>query len=163
MTGNRTGVARITDILNAPDRHGHTRSDNAHTARATLPISDLAHVYEGSQDHPFGPYIGEPPSRTEPVPPGPADTDIVLSASELSTVVAALDDATLYKRDRVATCAHCIDMSCGNCQWRLQAAHTYTTLAVQLAGTAQAARAAAASHPGPACQPRPAADREVGQ
>ncbi len=47
--------------------HGYTRSDNAHTARAILLISDLAHTYEGSQDHPFGPCINEiPQSRTEP-------------------------------------------------------------------------------------------------
>ena len=55
MTGNRTGVGLITDILDVLDRHGYTRSDNAHTARAILLISDLAHIYEGSQDHPFGP------------------------------------------------------------------------------------------------------------
>jgi hypothetical protein len=55
MTGNRTGVPLITDILDVLDRHGYTRSDNAHTARAILLISDLAHIYEGSQDHPFGP------------------------------------------------------------------------------------------------------------
>ena len=66
MTGNRTGVPLITDILDVLDRHGYTRSDNAHTARAILLISDLAHIYEGSQDHPFGPYIGEIPPRTEP-------------------------------------------------------------------------------------------------
>ena len=56
MTDNRTGVPLITDILDVLDRHGYTRSDNAHTARAILLISDLAHIYQGSQDHPFGPY-----------------------------------------------------------------------------------------------------------
>ena len=66
MTDNRTGLALITDILDVLDRHGYTRSDNAHTARAIVLISDLAHIYEGSQDHPFGPYIGEIPPRTEP-------------------------------------------------------------------------------------------------
>jgi hypothetical protein len=77
-----------------------TATAAAHTARAILLISDHAHIYEGSQDHPFGSYIGESASGTEPVPPGPAGRDIViLSASELSTVAAALDDATLYKRD----------------------------------------------------------------
>jgi hypothetical protein len=161
MTDNRTGVPLITDILDVLDRHGYTRGDTAHTARAILLISDLANIYEGSQDHPFGPHIGKPPSGTEPAPPGPADWDVVLSASELNTVVAALDDARLYKRDRVATCTDCIDMSCGNCQGRLQAAHTYATLASLLAETAQAARATAASHPGPASQPQ--ADREAGE
>ena len=65
MTDNRTGVPLITDILDVLDRHGYTPSDNAHTARAILLISDLASIYEGSQDHPFGPYTGEPPSATE--------------------------------------------------------------------------------------------------
>ena len=75
MTGNRTGVPLITDILDVLDRHGYTRSDNAHTARAILLISDLAQIYEGSQDHPFGPYLNEIPPRTEPPAPGrPART-----------------------------------------------------------------------------------------
>ena len=148
----------ITDILDVLDRHGYTRSDNAHTARAILLISDLASIYEGSQDHPFGPYTGEPPSAigTRGVRLDRAG-GVVFPASELSTVVAALDDATLYKRHRVATCADCADVSCSNCQGRLQAAHAYATQATQLAGTAQAARAAAAS------QPQPGADREAGQ
>ena len=66
MTDNRMGLGLITDILDVLDRHGYTRSDNEHTARAILLISDLAHIYEGSQDHPFGPYIGEipPPDGT---------------------------------------------------------------------------------------------------
>ena len=72
MTDNCTGVPLITDILDVLDRHGYTRSDNAHTARAILLISDLAHIYQGSQDHPFGPYNGEIPSRTEPPAPEPA-------------------------------------------------------------------------------------------
>ncbi len=55
MTDNRMGVPLITDILDALDRHGYTRSDTAHTARAIVLISDLAHIYEGSQDHPFVP------------------------------------------------------------------------------------------------------------
>ena len=83
MTDNRTGVPLITDILDVLDRHGYAPSDTAHTARAILLISDLAHVYEGSQDHPFGPYINEIPPRTEPAPPEPADQDaIVLPANQ---------------------------------------------------------------------------------
>ena len=87
------------------DRHGYTRSDNEHTARAILLISDLAHIYEGSQDHPFGPYIGEIPSaRTEPAPPEPASQDAVLiPPGEVKTLLAALDIAADYKRDRAET------------------------------------------------------------
>jgi hypothetical protein len=134
MTGNRTGVPLITDILDVLDRHGYTRSDNADTARAILLISDLAHIYQGSLDRPFGPCINEiPPSRTELAPPQPASQDaVVLSANQVSTIAAALDEASLNKRDRVATCADCADQSCGTCQWRLQAAQTYDSLAVQL-------------------------------
>jgi hypothetical protein len=46
---------------------------------------------------------------------------------DLGLIVAGLDDATLYKRDRVAACAECADQSCGTCRWRVQAAGTYAT------------------------------------
>ena len=164
MTDNRTGVPLITDILDVLDRHGYTRSDNAHTARAILLISDLAHIYEGSQDHPFGPYINEVPPPAEPAPPEPVGQDtVVLPTREVSTILAALDEASLYKRDRAATCADCADQSCGTCQWRLQAAQTYDSLAAQLIEKAEASRAATASDPEPASQPQSAADREAGQ
>ena len=87
----------------------------------------------------------------------------MLPSRELSTIVAALDEASLYKRDRAATCADCADQSCGTCQWRLQAAQTYDSLAVQLVEKADASRAATANDPGPASQPQSAADREAGQ
>ena len=74
------------------DRHGYTRGDNEHTGRAILLISDLAHIYEGSQDHPFGPYIGEIPPRPEPVPPEPATPDAVpVPTGEVKTLLSALD------------------------------------------------------------------------
>jgi hypothetical protein len=41
MTDNRTGVGLITDILDVLDRHGYARSDDEHTARAIVLISDL--------------------------------------------------------------------------------------------------------------------------
>ena len=60
----------IFDVL---DRHGYHRRDNQHTGHAVGMILDLTRVYEGSLDHPFGPYINEiPPSRAEPAPPEPA-------------------------------------------------------------------------------------------
>ena len=161
MTSDRSSLDLITDIFGVLDRHGYTRAGTAHTARAILVILDLAHIYEGSLDHPFGPAIGEPPPQPAPDPPGPGA--VVLPASQLSTIIAALDEASLYKRDRIETCADCADQSCGTCQWRLQGAETYDNLAAQPAKTAEAARAATASRPGPARQPPPAADREVGQ
>ena len=66
MTDDRMNLNLITEMLDMLDRHGYARSDDKHTARAIVLISDLAHIYEGSLDHPFGPYIGEIPPRTEP-------------------------------------------------------------------------------------------------
>ena len=72
MTDHRMNLDLITDMFGLLDRHGYTRGDNEHTGRAILLLGDLARIYEGSQDHPFGPYIGEIPPRPEPVPPEPA-------------------------------------------------------------------------------------------
>ena len=160
MTGNRTGVRLITDILDVLDRHGYVRSDNAHTARAILLISDLAHIYEGSQDHPFGPYINEiPPTRTEPAPPEPASQDaVLLSPGEVKTLLAALDIAADYKRDRAELCADCTGQTCLTCESRLQDAQAYDQ--PERSAPIQAAEASAAAA---ASQPQRAADREGGQ
>ena len=165
MTDNRTGVPLITDILDVLDRHGYTRGDTAHTARAILLISDLAQIYQGSQDHPFGPYISEPPSSpTEPAPPEPAAQDAVLIPSgEVKTLLVALDIAADDKRDRAEMCADCADQSCLSCELRLQDAQAYDDLAAQLIQSAEASAAATTHHPEPASQPQPAADREAGQ
>ena len=62
----------IFDVFDVLDRHGYHRRDNQHTGQAVGMIRDLARIYEGSLDHPFGPYINEiPPSRAEPAPPEP--------------------------------------------------------------------------------------------
>jgi hypothetical protein len=162
MTGNRTGVPLITDILDVLDRHGYTRSDNAHTARAILLISDLAHIYEGSQDHPFGPSISEVPPRPEPVPPEPTRRDAVtVPTGEVKTLISALIIAADYKRDRAEMCADCADQSCPTCEWRLRDAQAYDRAHVQLLQSAEASATAAASHPEPAAGP--AADPEAGQ
>ena len=60
-------------------------------------------------------------------PPGLAA--VIVSASQVKTLLAALDEAAEYKRDRAATCADCADQSCTTCQWRLQAADTYDQMA----------------------------------
>ena len=159
MTGDRMSLGLITDILDVLDRHGYARGDDEHTGRAILLISDLAHIYEGSRDHPFGPYIGEiPPSRTEPAPPEPASQDAVLIApGEVKTLLGALDIAADYKRDRAELCADCADLSCPTCESRLQEAQAYDRLSAQLIQTAETSAAPAAS------QPQRAADREAGQ
>ena len=160
MTDNSTGVPLITDILDALDRHGYTRSDNAHTARAILLISDLAQIYEGSQDHPFGPYLNEIPSRTERPAPEPTSQDTVrIAAGEVKTVLVALDIAADYQRDRAELCADCISQSCPACESRLRDAQAYERLNAQLIQAAEASPAKTARHP----VPGPAADREAGQ
>ena len=157
MTGNRTGVPLITEILDVLDRHGYTRSDNAHTARAIALISDLARIYQGSQDHPFGPYSSEIPPQTEPPAPEPASQDTVrIAAGEVKTVLVALDIAADYQRDRAELCADCTSQSCPSCESRLRDARAYDRLSAQLS---QQAEAATARHP----EPGPAADREAGQ
>jgi hypothetical protein len=72
VTDHRMNLDLITSMFGLLDRHGYARGDNEHTGRAILLLGDLARIYEGSQDHPFGPYIGEIPQRPEPVPPEPA-------------------------------------------------------------------------------------------
>ncbi len=164
MTGHRTGPSLITDILDVLDRHGYTRGDDEHAGRAILLIGDVAHLYDGSLDHPFGPYINEIPPRTEPEPRAPAGHDAVtIPAGEVKTLFAALDIAADYKRDRAAGCADCLDKSCLSCEQRLQDADAYVDLAARLIDAAEESAAPTASHPEPATPPQPAADREAGQ
>jgi hypothetical protein len=158
MTDDRVSLSLITGVLDVLDRHGYARGDDEHAGRAIGLISDLAHIYEGSQHRPFGPSINEaPPSRTEPAPPGPASRDVVpIPAGEVKTFVSALDIAADYKRDRAELCADCTSQSCPACESRLRDAQEYDRLSARLD---QAAEASATSRP----EPAPAADREAGQ
>ena len=153
----------IHDILDALERHGYYRSDDLHADRAIGLIGDLACIYEGTQDHPAIAYpVTVPPSL--PAYPGPSRHDAVtLTRADASTVVAALDIAADYKRDRVEMCADCPDQSCPTCQTRLRDARAYDEMADRMLRAAEAARAASASRPGPDRRPQPAADREAGQ
>jgi hypothetical protein len=158
MTDQRLNPDLIHDILDVLDRHGYTRADNEHTGRAILLIGDLAHIYEGAQEHPFGPYNQTWPSPTEPGPTEPVAQDAVsVPAHEVKTLLAALDIAADYKRDRAAACADCTRQSCPTCQSRLRHARTYDRLAAHLIQSAEASAAATAS------QLEPTADREAGQ
>jgi hypothetical protein len=96
----------------------------------------------------------------------PAAPAVVVSAGRVKTLLAAMDDAAEYKRDRAATCADCADQPCTACQWRLQAADAYDDLAAQLiqAADASAVRQHAPGHPAPASrEPHAAAEPEAGQ
>ena len=94
-------------------------------------------------------------------PPGPGA--VIVSAGQVKTLLAALDDAAEYKRDRAATCADCADQPCTTCQWRLQAADAYDHLAAQMiqAAEASATRQHAPGHAAPASR-EPACGRRAG-
>jgi hypothetical protein len=159
---NRLTSGLILDVLDVLERHGYHRYDNRHTGQAIGAILDLAYVYDGTRDVSYGYY---PPraSHAGPGPSNPEADDAVLTDAEVSTVVAALDIAADYKRDRAAACADCASQSCPTCQSRLEHARTYDRLAAHLIQSADASATATASDPGPARQPEPAADREAGQ
>jgi hypothetical protein len=161
MTDDRVSLSLITGILDVRDRHGYARGDDEHAGRAIGLISDLAHIYEGSQHRQFGPSINETsPSRTEPAPPGPASHGVVpIPAGEVKTFLSALDIAADYQRDRAELCADCTTQSCPACESRLRDAQAYDRLSAQLDQAAEASAAATASRP----EPAPAADREAGQ
>ena len=147
------GVRLITEVLDVLDRHGYTRGDDEHAGRAIFLIRDLASIYEGSQDHPFGPTINQPP----PEPDSP-DT-VPVPAGEVKNLLLALDIAADHNRDRAELCADCADQSCPTCESRLREAQACDRLYAQL--TQQADASATPRHPEPATQP--AADREAGQ
>jgi hypothetical protein len=159
-TGHRITPGLIGDILDALQGHGYCRGDDLHAGRAVGLIGDLARIYEGTQDHPApADPVTVPPSR--PAYPGPSSHDTVtLTRADASTVLAALDIAADYKRDRAEMCADCADQSCPTCETRLRDARAYDEMAGRLARAAEAARA---SRPGPDRQSQPAADREAGQ
>jgi hypothetical protein len=101
---------------------------------------------------------------TRDQPPVPAT--VIVSADQVRTLLAALDEAADYKRDRAATCADCADQSCATCQWWLQAADAYDQMATQMIQAAEASttRQRAPGHPAPASgRPHPAAYPEAGQ
>ena len=83
-------------------------------------------------DHPLGPYSSEIPPRTEPPPPGPASQDTVLiAAGEVKAVLAALDIAAHYQRDRAGLCADCTGQTCPARELRLLDARAYDYLSAQ--------------------------------
>jgi hypothetical protein len=143
------GLRLITEVLDVLERHGYTRGDDEHAGRAIFLIRDLASIYEGSQDHPFGPTINQPP--LEPASPN----TVPVPVGEVKNLLIALDIAADYNRDRAELCADCADQSCPTCELRLHEAQAYDRLYAQLT------QQATASPSEPAAQP--AADREAGQ
>ncbi len=164
MRDHRMGLVLITEVLGVLERHGYVRGNDEHAGRAIFLIGDLARIYEGSQEHPFGPSLNEIPPRTEPAPPAPATRDAVLvPVGEVKTLLVALDIAADDMRDRAELCADCSGQSCPACESRLRDALAYDHLHEQLIQSAEAADAAPAGRPGPTAESQPPADREAGQ
>jgi hypothetical protein len=162
MTAGWMDLGLITDVLDVLDRHGYARSDTEHATRAILLISDLAHIYEGSQEHPFGPAVNQPAPQAEPAPPPPATQNAVpVPIGEVKTLLCALDIAADSNRDRAELCADCTGQSCPTCALRLREAQAYNRLYAQL--DQQADASPTATRPQPATQPKLTADREAGQ
>ena len=81
-------------------------------------------------------------------------------------MLAALDIAADYKRDRAEMCTDCPDQSCPDCQTRLHDAQAYDQMADHMLQAAEAAPAAHHGQTEPASPPRQpglAADKEAGQ
>jgi hypothetical protein len=158
----------IHDILDALERHGYARSDDLHAGRAIELIGDLAHIYEGTQDAPSNGYVVVPSSQpaASQSPGLPGRDAVIVSVDQVKTLLAALDDAAEYKRDRAETCADCADESCPTCWWRLQAAEAYDQAACRMIQAAQAfavPRRASTHAPPPSADPQAVADPEAGQ
>jgi hypothetical protein len=73
-----------------------------------------------------------------------------LPADDRPTILTALEEAADDKRDRAANCSDCNDQSCGTCQYRLQRAQAYDSVAARLHGARQASKPEV-----PARQPAP--------
>jgi hypothetical protein len=166
MRDHRIGLDLVTDVLDVLDRHGFPRGDDQHAGRAIFLIGDLARIYEGTQDHPVGPSIHQPPTPPPSEPPGPDSRDaIIVPASELKTVLIALDIAVDHMRDRARMCTDCPGQTRAAYQTSLQDAAAYG----QLVGRILQASAAMDAHPSqtgpprPGPQPRAADGEEVGQ
>jgi hypothetical protein len=158
----------IIEVLDVLERHGYRRSDSEHIGQAIGLIRHVARIYEGTLDAPRGGYVVVPSSPpTAPQPPGPPRQDaVIVSAGEVNTLLAALDDAAAYKRNRAETCADCTGQSCATCQGRLQAADTYDQMAGHMIQAAEASAAGqrAPGHPAPpSTGPHAAAGKEAGQ
>ena len=162
----------IIDVLDVLEQHGYHRGDDQHTGRAVGLVGDLARIYEGTQEAPAGAYLAPAPPR-QPAPEQSASATTssaeAIAGAGMHTILAALDEASDYKRERAECCADCADQSCATCQHRLETARAYESLAVRLM---QAMENSVAEKPPPQpadgaprsrLQPQAAADREAGQ
>ena len=159
----------IIDVLNVLEQHGYRQADDQHSGRAVGLIGDLARIYEGTPEAP----VASVPQPRQPNsdPPASAATSSAqaIASVGMHTILAALDEASGYKRDRAECCADCADQSCSTCQHRLETARAYDSLAARLM---RAMETAVADKPSPQpadgasrnrVHPEATADREAGQ
>jgi hypothetical protein len=168
MNDHRIGLDLFNDVLDVLHGHGFARGDDEHAGRAIFLIGNLARIYEGTQDHPFGPSINSAPSlQMTPEPSGQDNPDaVIVPASELKTVLVALDIAADYHRDRAELCTDCPDQPCPACHNRLRDAQACDQIADRMHQAAEAAPAAHHGQTEPVGSPRqsgPAAHKEAGQ
>jgi len=164
----RLTLGFVFEVLDVMVRHGFRRGDNQHAGQSIELICNMARTYERTMDAPDDAYVVVPsaPPTPPPSPHRPGQDAVLVSADEVTTLLAALGDAAEYKRDRAETCADCAGQSCATCQWRLQAAEAYDQMAGQMIHAAEAS--AAQQHPAdhaapPSAGPDAAADMEAGQ
>jgi len=84
-----------------------------------------------------------------------------LEPGDARTILAALDEAADYKRDRAANCPDCADQSCADCEFRLRAAHAYDRAAARLQNPEQASRPEPVRPPAPGGSPRSGTHRRA--
>jgi len=163
----------VIDVLEVLEQHGYHQADDQHTGRAVGLVGDLARIYEGTQE---APAVADTVSAPRPRQPGQERRTTVATTSAeaiagagMHTILAALGDASDYKRGRAEVCADCANQSCSTCQHRLDAARSYESLSVRLMRAMESAVAAKppAQHadglPCNRLQAAPVADREAGQ
>jgi hypothetical protein len=172
-SGTRHNWGLVIDVLEVLEQHGYHQADDQHTGRAVGLVGDLARIYEGTQEVPTGAYTVPTPRQRQPGQERRAtvaNTSVeAIAGAGMHTILAALGDASDYKRDRAEVCADCADQSCGTCQHRLDAARSYESLSVRLMRAMESAVAEKppAQHadgvPRNRLQATAAADREAGQ
>ena len=69
---NRMTWGLILDVLDVLERHGYRQHDHQHTGQAFGVIGDLARIYEGTRDAPYGTYPHDAQPSPDPEPGQPA-------------------------------------------------------------------------------------------
>ena len=119
----------VTEILAVLERHGHHAHDAQRTDQVVTLITDLAGIYDGTQDvlastgRHAAPISGSEPPRRD---------SLVVTGADVNAVFAALELAAEYKRHLVESCAACDDHSCSVCRVRLDDAEAFDRLADRL-------------------------------